>query len=81
MSNPGDDDGLSPMARAERGAMPYVNAVWKLIGGIGVGTAAGLFLDAKLHSSPWGLLGLSFLGAGTGFYAFIRAVTVLGQKR
>jgi ATP synthase protein I len=76
-----DDDGLSPTARAERGAAPYLNAAWKLVGGVAVGSVAGWFVDGKLHISPWGLVVGLLLGLGAGFYGFLVAVASLGRKR
>ena len=82
MTNPrGDDDGLSPTARAERGAAPYITAAWKLVGGVAGGAGGGWFLDDKLHSSPWGLLVGLMVGLGAGFYAFFQAVSALGRKK
>jgi ATP synthase protein I len=77
----GDDDGLSPRARAERAAAPYITAAGKLVGGVAVGAGGGWFLDDKLHCSPWGLLVGLMVGLGAGFYGFFRAVTALGRKK
>jgi ATP synthase protein I len=76
-----DDDGLSPTARAAHGAAPYISASWKLVGGVAVGAGGGWFLDAKLHSSPWGLLVGLMVGLGAGFYGLFQAVSALGRKK
>jgi len=81
---PSKDDGegseLSPEARAQRAAAPYLDAVWPVVGGVLVGGGVGWFLDAKLHSSPWGLIAGLLLGLGVGFYALYRALTRLGRR-
>lgn len=74
------EDGLSDTAREMRRAQPYLNAVWKLVGGAVFGVLAGYFLDRWLGTSPWILLGLSVLGIGVGFYAFIRDMLRMGKK-
>lgn len=79
---PGDeeDDGLSPLARGMQTAQPYLNAVWKLVGGAAFGVIAGLMLDRWLGTRPWMLVGASTLGISAGFYGFIRAMLQLGKK-
>ena len=39
-----------------------------LAGAILVGVLAGLFVDGRLHSAPWGLLSGLFIGLVAGFY-------------
>ena len=74
---PTDEDGseLSPQARAERAATPYLNAIWRVVGGVLVCGGAGWFLDGKLHISPWGLIVGLFLGFGVGFYGLVQALS------
>ena len=74
------DDGLSPTASAMRAAQPYINAVWKLVGGAVFGVVAGYFLDKGLHTTPWFLVGLSVVGICVGFYGFIRDMLRMGKK-
>ncbi|HVG60282.1 MAG TPA: AtpZ/AtpI family protein, partial [Hyalangium sp.] len=50
---------LSPAAQAMRAAMPYIAAVWKMVGGGVVGVILGLLLDGWLGTKPWMLVGLS----------------------
>lgn len=76
-----DDDGLSDAARGMQQAQPWLDAVWKLLGGSVVGVVAGLLLDRYAGTKPWGVVGLSLLGIGVGFYAFIRAALRMGQKK
>lgn len=71
---------LSDTARAMHGAMPWVSAVWKFIGGTAVGVIAGYFLDNWLGTTPWMLVALAVLGTGVGFYGFMRDVTRLGKR-
>jgi len=76
-----EDDGLSPTARAMRSAQPYVDAVWKLFGGLAVGVLGGYFLDKYAGTGPWGLVGLSLVGIVFGFYAFISAMLRLDKRK
>ena len=77
-----DEDGseLSPEARAQRAAAPWLSAMWRLIGGMLVGGGAGWFVDGKLHSSPWGLIVGLFIGMGAGFYALIQGLDSLRKR-
>ena len=77
-----EDDGseLSPEARAQRAAAPYLGAVWRLVGAMIVGGAAGWFVDGKLHSSPWGLIVGLFVGLGSGFYMLIQALNAMKKS-
>ncbi|HLL53052.1 MAG TPA: AtpZ/AtpI family protein [Myxococcaceae bacterium] len=74
-------DELSPMARQYREMTPYVDAVWKLVGGAAFGVLAGYWLDKWLGTTPWLLVGLSTAGIVVGFYAFIRAMTRPSRKK
>lgn len=76
-----DGSELGPMARHMRAAEPYVSAVWKLVGGAVVGVLGGYWLDKKLGSAPWLLLGLSLLGICVGFYGFLREMARLGKRK
>jgi ATP synthase protein I len=77
-----DEDGseLSPQARAERAAAPYISAIWRVVGGVLVGGGVGWFLDGKLHASPWLLVVGLFLGLGAGFYGLIHALSSMNKK-
>ncbi len=77
-----DEDGseLSPEARAQRAAAPYLSAVWRVVGGMLVGGGAGWFLDGKLHSPPWGLIIGLFLGLGAGFYGMLQALGSMKKR-
>ena len=75
-----DDEGLSPEARAQRAAAPYLNAVWRVVGGVLVGGGAGWFVDGKLHSSPWGLIVGLFVGMGAGFYGLIQGLNAMKKR-
>jgi ATP synthase protein I len=72
---------LSPAAQQMRAAMPYMSAVWKMVGGGAVGVLGGLLLDGWLGTKPWMLVGLSLVGIGVGFYGFFHAMNRLGKKR
>ena len=68
-------------ASSYRKAQPYIDASWQLVGSVGLGTLAGWWLDKKLGTGPWLLVGGALLGIGIGFYAFFKALTVLGKKK
>jgi ATP synthase protein I len=76
-----EDDGLSPEARAQRAAAPWLNAAWRVVGGVLVGAGVGWFVDGKLHIAPWGLVVGLMLGLGAGFYALMQALGAVGRKR
>lgn len=76
-----EEDGLADSARAIRQAAPYMDAVWRLVGGAGIGVAGGYFLDRWLKTSPWLLLVGSVVGLGLGFAGFIIEITRLGKKK
>ena len=71
---------LSPSAKALRRSAPYLDAVWRFVGGTGVGVVAGVFLDRWLNSSPAFTLGLMMLGMGVGFYGMYRAIVKAGRR-
>ncbi len=77
-----DEDGseLSPEARAQRAAAPYLTAAWRFVGGMLVGGGAGWFLDGKLHSAPWGLMAGLFIGMGVGFYGMMLALGAMKKR-
>jgi ATP synthase protein I len=72
---------LSPTAQAMQAAIPYISAVWKMVGGGVVGVLLGLLLDEWLGTKPWMLVGLSVVGIAVGFYGFFHAMNRLGKKR
>ncbi len=72
---------LGNPARQMQAAMPYISAVWKMVGGAVVGVLGGLLMDRWLGTKPWGLVGLSVLGICVGFYGFLHEMTRLGKKK
>jgi ATP synthase protein I len=72
---------LSDTARQMRAAQPYIAAVWKLVGGAVVGVLGGYFLDKRLGTAPWLLLGLSVVGISVGFYGFLHEMARLGKRK
>lgn len=72
---------LGTTARQMQAAMPYISAVWKMVGGTVVGVIGGLLLDRWLGTTPWMLVGLSVVGTVVGFYGFLREMTRLGKKK
>ena len=77
-----DEDGseLSPEARAQRAAAPYISAAWRVVGGMLGGGGAGWFIDERFHSSPWGLIVGLVLGMGAGFYAMIKGLSSINKR-
>ena len=76
-----NDERLGETAKQMRAAMPWINAVWQLIGGAAVGVIGGYFLDRWLGTTPWLLVALTTLGIGVGFYGFLHSVTKLGKRQ
>jgi ATP synthase protein I len=76
-----DEPGLSPTARGMRASMPYVDAVWKLLGGCAVGVVGGWALDRWLGTDGWLLVAGATVGIGVGFYAFMKAMLRLEKKK
>lgn len=68
-------------AEAWRSSQPYVDAVWQLVAGVGVGVGMGYWLDGRLHTSPWCLVAGAVLGMTAGFIGFFRNITKAGKKR
>ena len=74
-------DGAGDAVTSYRKAQPYIDASWQLAGSVGLGTLLGWWLDKRFGTSPWLLVGGAVLGIGIGFYAFFKALTVLGKKK
>jgi len=68
------------VASSYRKAQPYIDASWQLTGSVGLGTLLGWWLDKKLSTSPWLLVGCALFGIGVGFYAFFKALMRLNKK-
>lgn len=75
------DQELGSTARQMQEAMPYISAVWKMVGGAVVGVLGGLLLDRWLGTKPWLLVVLSVVGISVGFYGFLHEMTRLGKKK
>jgi F0F1-type ATP synthase assembly protein I len=74
-----EEDGLSDTARAQRGAAPYLDAVWRMVGALLVGALGGLLVDSKLGWGPWGVVVGLGLGLGVGFWSLLRSLSQLGK--
>lgn len=72
---------LGSSAQQMQAAMPYISAVWKMVGGTMVGVIGGLLLDRWLGTKPWLLVVLSVVGTVVGFYGFLHEMTRLGKKK
>ncbi|MGE5049718.1 MAG: AtpZ/AtpI family protein [Deltaproteobacteria bacterium] len=75
---PGESIGEG-IGSAYRKAGPYIDASWQLAGAVGLGTLAGWWLDKKLGTGPWLLVGGSLFGIGIGFYLFFKILMTLGK--
>lgn len=73
---PDGDDAVTSYRKAQ----PYIDASWQLAGSVALGTLLGWWLDKKLGTGPWLLVGCALSGIGAGFYAFFKALTALGKK-
>jgi len=50
----------------------------ELVAALIVGVGSGMLLDRWLGTTPWGLIGMFFLGAGAGIVNVYRAVSGVG---
>jgi len=73
---PGEGESISA---AYRKAGPYLDASWQLAGSVGLGTLLGWWLDKKLGTGPWLLVGGALFGIGTGFYLFFKILMNLNK--
>jgi ATP synthase protein I len=69
------------IASSYRKAGPYIDASWQLAGAVGAGTLAGWWLDRKLGTGPWLLVGGALFGIGIGFYLFFKILMNIEKKR
>ncbi len=69
------------IASSYRKAGPYIDASWQLAGAVGLGTLAGWWLDKKLGTGPWLLVGGALFGIGIGFYMFFKILMNLGKDK
>jgi ATP synthase protein I len=80
---PGDrSEGIGEgIGSSYRKAGPYIDASWQLAGAVGLGTLAGWWLDAKLGTTPWLLVGGALFGIGLGFYLFFKILMNLTKGK
>ena len=78
---PPRDRGLAQTFDAYRKAQPYLDAVWRLVGGSLVGTAGGYYLDRFFGTTPWLLVAFSLLGITAGFIGFITSINRLSRRK
>lgn len=69
------------IASSYRKAGPYIDASWQLAGAVGLGTLAGWWLDKKLGTGPWLLVGGAVFGIAIGFYMFFKILMKLDKDR
>jgi F0F1-type ATP synthase assembly protein I len=67
-------------AKAWRKSQPIFDAVWQLVGGVGLGVGGGYFLDGRLHTTPWCMVAGSVLGMTVGFIGFFRSITKASKR-
>jgi ATP synthase protein I len=79
--NDSPDSTREGVASSYRKAGPYIDASWQLAGATGLGTLAGWWLDKKLATGPWLLVGGAILGIGLGFYLFFKILMNLDKAR
>jgi ATP synthase protein I len=81
LAKPDEDEGLSEAARAQRSAAPYVDAVWRMVAALLLGAGLGWWLDKRLASGPWGVVGGLGGGLALGFWSLMRSLSRLGKRR
>ncbi len=65
---------VAKLPSALRQVAPYLNLGGVLAGCIVIGALFGHWLDGKLGTEPWFLLGGSLFGIASGFYHFFKVV-------
>lgn len=65
---------MKKTSSALRQVAPYLNLGGVLAGCVVIGTLFGHWLDNKLGTAPWFLLGGSLFGIASGFYHFFKVV-------
>jgi F0F1-type ATP synthase assembly protein I len=80
VAKPEEDGGLGEAARAERGAAPYLDAVWRMVAALLLGAGLGVLLDRRLGWQPWGVVSGLGLGLGLGFWSLMRSLSKLGKR-
>ena len=80
MAKPREDGGLGDAARAERGAAPYLDAMWRMVAALLLGAGLGMVADRKLGWDPWGVVSGVGLGLGLGFWSLMRSLSKLGKR-
>lgn len=51
-----------------------LDSAYRMVGPVVLGLVLGYYLDQFLSTSPWWMLGLTFLGIATGFWSIIKQV-------
>ena len=51
---------------AQRGAAPYLDAMWRMVAALLLGAGLGVLADRKLGWEPWGVVSGLGLGLGLG---------------
>ena len=74
-------EGSDDVVSSYRKAQPYIDASWQLVGSVALGALLGWWLDKKLGTTPWLVVGGSLFGIGIGFYAFFKALMTLEKKK
>ncbi|EWY41422.1 ATP synthase I [Skermanella stibiiresistens SB22] len=69
-------DGDDALSRKSLGLAFRIGA--ELVAAMIIGVGGGMLLDRWLGTTPWGLIGMFFLGAGAGIVNVYRAVTGVG---
>jgi ATP synthase protein I len=80
VGEPSKDDGLGDTARAERGAAPYLAAVWRMVGALLLGAAVGVVVDKKWGWGPWGVVSGLGVGLVVGFMSLLQSLNRLGKR-
>lgn len=84
---PSPSSGREPTSNDARGRAPlrrdfgrYAGLGFQFVGAIAVFGLAGGWLDQRLGSKPWLLVGGIFLGSALGFYSLLRAIPSGGSR-
>ena len=76
-----DERKSEDVSSAYRRAAPILDGVYQLVGAVLLGSLGGWWLDEKLGTSPWLVIGGSILGIASGMTIFLRAALAVGRKK
>lgn len=79
-----DDEHPSPGKEPEQSVLqqlaPFLTSGFQLAVTVVIFFFAGRWLDGQVHTAPWCMIVLTFIGISGGLYKFIRVAVQLGKR-